>query len=180
MNKLVRISAVSVLVISLLMLGLGARPAANTFGLSNGNRTSEVPANVWNGMYFLNAAGTGHISKVELLVDDKTPSGVVRMGFYAATPCTLIQDLGYATVVNGWVSVEGLNIPVTAGAYYHLAFILQSPNGVKLRKNQGPDSLYSAPFLYDAPLLISNRSSDMPTGGTPSSSQYVMRATVSP
>ncbi|MBI2855078.1 MAG: hypothetical protein HYX87_09210 [Chloroflexi bacterium] len=179
MKKLVRITAVSVLVISILLAGLGARPASNTFGLGKGNKTNEVPANVWNGTYFPNTAGTGRITRVELLVDDNTPSGVVRMGVYAATPVTLMQDLGYAPVVNGWVSIEGLNIPVTAGTYYYLAFNLQNPNRIRFRTKQEPNSQYSAPYPYDAPLVISDQSSDMPKNGVLSSGPYVMRATVS-
>jgi hypothetical protein len=157
--------------------------AASTFGLNQGNATYGVAANVWNGMWFLNTAGAGHISKVELLVDDRSPSGVVRMGVYGATPCTLIKDLGYVRVSNGWVSIGGLNIPVSAGSYYYLAFDLQRQNQVRVQKNYAASNsgfgCWFAPLAYNALLIRTNSAEDMPPGGHLSPDAYVIRATVS-
>ena len=172
-------AAVAGLLLCLLSTGMGAKPANVSFGLSKGNHTEEAPEDVWNGMFFLNTAGNGHISRVQLLVDDRTPAGLVRMAVYWATPCILEQELGYATVVDGWVSIDGLDIPVTARSCYYLAFDLESPNEIRIRK-KASDFSYSAPWPYDGEWIRRDSAVDMPTGGTISDSQYVMRAIVVP
>jgi hypothetical protein len=102
------------------------------------------------------------------------------MAIYSATPCIILQDLGYATVVDGWVTISGLDIPVTAGSYYHLAFDLQSPTAVKAVKKTA-DGSYSALWPYDAePFGRPGSALDMPPGGQTSSVQYVIRAAVTP
>lgn len=164
----------------LLPASVAAKHVDYSFGLKKGNKTYEVPANTWVGMYLLNTAGNGNITKVELLVDDDTPTGLVRMAIYQATPCILFQDLGYATVSNGWVAISGLNIPVAADTYYYLAFDLENPNGIRAQKHTEFGS-YSASWPYDAdPFGRPNSALDMPPGGSGSSVQYVIKATIVP
>ena len=126
-----------------------------------------------------NTAVTGHISQVQLLVDDPNPTGVVRMGVYTSTPCILVQDLGFKPVVDGWVTIDGLNIPSNLGSYLMLAFILQNPTGIRVQK-KGQTPQYSAPYAYNASLARTSSSSDAPPFGSNSNVQYVIRAIVTP
>ncbi len=175
--------------IALLLLctiSIGAKPVDTSVGLDKGNKTYEVPANTWVGVQVWNTVGTGHITRVELLVDDKAPIGMVRMALYSSTPCFLMEDLGYATVADGWVSISGLNIPVTDGRPYILAFDLQSSSGIRAAKKfESPYGLSSmAPLPYDAANLrlstYLDYPMDAPAGGSYSPVQYVIRATVIP
>ncbi|MDO8577581.1 MAG: hypothetical protein Q7R50_00170 [Dehalococcoidales bacterium] len=180
MKRTWRLLATVGVLFGLLPLCLAAKPADPFFGLTRGNKTYEVPADTWVGMYVLNTAGTGHITEIQLLVDDDAPTGLVRMAIYYATPCTLYQDLSFATVVDGWVTISGLNIPVTAGSYYHLAFDLENPTGIRADRKTDLSS-YSAPWPYDAdPFGRPESATDMPPGGQTSAVQYVIRAIVAP
>ena len=180
MQRVWRTAVILVVLFGILPFGLAAKPADHSFGLGKGNKTVVVPANTWVGTFVANTAGTGHITKIELLVGDKNPSGVVRMAIYNATPCTILQDLGCAAVVDGWVTISGLDIPVLGGAYYYLAFDLESPNTIKAVKKT-EDGSYSALWPYDAePFGRPGSALDMPPGGQTSSVQYVMRAAVTP
>jgi hypothetical protein len=55
-------------------------------------------------MRFQNTAGTGNLTKLEILFDDATPTGAVRLGVYAdnngASGAQLL-DAGTVNVANG-------------------------------------------------------------------------------
>ena len=127
-------------------------------------------------MRFLNDAGTGTLTKLELLVSDSTPAGKVRFGVYAdnnGTPGSQLLDAGEVNVVNGWVSVNNLNLQVTANKYYWLVFDLQSPNTASYLSGQATDSHYWVNSAYG------NLPASFPTTGlSTNNSPYVMRATV--
>src|SRR3989304_1320794 len=96
-------------------------------------------------MKFQSSAGTGDLSKLEILFDSATPAGNVRLGVYAdnsGAPGSLLLDAGAVAVANGWVSISGLNLPVTQGPNYWLAFNLQNTNGVKYQSGQASNSHY--------------------------------------
>ena len=90
--------------------------------------------NYLNAMRFQNTAGTGNLVKLEILFEDTTPAGKVRMGVFAdsgGAPGSRLVDAGEVNVANGWVSISGLSLPVTQGNYYWLAFVLQNTNAIR-------------------------------------------------
>lgn len=178
MKRAIRTSAILVLLVGLPGIGVGARSASNTCGIDKGNKTYEVPGNVYNGQQFVNAVGDGRITKVELLVDDRNPTGVVWIGIYTSTPVLLMKSLGYMAVVDGWVSFDRLDIPVSGGMHYWVGFNLQSTNGIRGVK-KGEFGSYSVAHPYNEE-PYSASSNDMPPFGTISSVEYVIRITVSP
>ncbi len=180
MKKIFSVLIAVCLMFGLLPFSLAAKPFDNSPGLDQGTKTYHAPANTWIATEVVNSGGNGHITSVQLLVDDKTPTGLVRMAVYTSTPCILIQDLGYATVVNGRTTINGLNIPVSANSPYFLMFDLQSPNNVRGLKTSTSGS-YVAAFPYNtASLSLLNQSSDAPQGITTGQVQYVITATFVP
>jgi hypothetical protein len=149
---------------------------AGTFGLDSGNNTSNTAGNVLNAMRFRNNSVTGTLTALELLVDDSTPSGSVMMGVYAdnnGRPGVLLLNAGEINLTNGWVSITGLNLPVTRDSYYWLAFNLQSPNRIRYLSGQASNSHYyvsssygSLPGIFPVSRVRTNNS------------QFVMRAFV--
>ncbi|MFH1003219.1 MAG: CARDB domain-containing protein, partial [Chloroflexota bacterium] len=132
---------------------------------------------VLNAMRFQNNAGTGTLSTLELLLDDTTPSGRVRLGVYADSsgrPGSLLLDAGEVTVSNGWVAISQLDLPVTQGAYYWLAFNLQDQNRVKYQSRQPARSHC---WLNNASYGALPGQFNVARAGY-NGNQYVMRATV--
>jgi VCBS repeat-containing protein len=122
-----------------------------TFGLNNGNSTTNKSPNVLEVMRFQNTAGTGTLTELELLFDDTTPTGKVRLGVYAdnnGRAGNLLLDAGEVNVANGWVSINGLSLPVTQNTYYWLAFNLQSTNRVRYQSRQATRSHYWYNYTY--------------------------------
>jgi hypothetical protein len=154
----------------------GSTPTTGNFGLNSGNNTSNQAANSLQGMRFRNTVGTGTLIKLELLVADSTPNGRVRMGVYAdnnGRPGSLLLNAGEVIVTNGWVSISGLNLPVTSNRYYWLAFNLQSTNRIMYQSRQANNSHYYVNRTYGA------LPGSFPTQNIRrDSSQPVMRATV--
>jgi hypothetical protein len=80
-----------------------------TFGLDDGDSARYESGDSLNVMQFRNTAGTGILTDLELLVDDRTPKGKVRLGVYAdinGRPGDLLLDAGEVRIVNGWVSIS--------------------------------------------------------------------------
>ncbi|MDD5702407.1 MAG: hypothetical protein PHU23_10210, partial [Dehalococcoidales bacterium] len=105
----------------------------SAFGLGSGSSTYDQFGSALQAMRFQNTCGSSTLTKLELLVNDSTPSGRVRMGVYAdnnGKPGNLLLDAGEVTVSNGWVSTGNLNLPVADGQYYWLTYNLQNTNGV--------------------------------------------------
>ncbi|MBN2255472.1 MAG: tandem-95 repeat protein, partial [Deltaproteobacteria bacterium] len=149
-----------------------------TFGLDSGNSSYTESANVLDAMRFLNTAGTGTLTKLEILFNDTAFSGKVRLGVYAdvnGVPGGLVLDAGEAVVADSWVSAIGLNFPVVGGEYYWLAFNLQDENAVVYQSGQLLDSHYWAYVSYGELPDQFNLS-----GSGANNNQYVMRATVVP
>ncbi|MDO8688156.1 MAG: hypothetical protein Q7K41_06175, partial [Dehalococcoidales bacterium] len=154
---------------------------ANIFGLNSGDATEPAQgANALQAMRFQNTAGTGSITKLELLIDDTTsPAGNVRMGVYADSsgyPGALLLDAGAAAITaTGWVSISGLSWPVTANSYYWLSFNMDSANGIKYQTGQPLNSHYriDPPGAPYGPLPLT-----FPAGAAGNNLQFVMRATV--
>ena len=104
----------------------GAGPLP-TFGLDAGD--ARYASSMFNAQRFENTAGDGALSRLELLVQDASASGLVRLGVYAdsdGVPGTLLIDAGEAVLTDGWVGISGMNMPVTAGTYYWLAYLPSS------------------------------------------------------
>jgi hypothetical protein len=168
--------ALALLVTTLTGIPNGSLAATATFGLNNGNGTSNQNGNVLNAMRFQNNAGTGTLTKLEVLFNDTTPAGRVRMGVFSDNnrrPGSLLLDAGEVNVANGWVSISGLNLPVTQNTYYWLAYVLTAQNGVRYQSGQSAGSHYWVGYRYGA---LPKQFSLFPAAynGSP----YVMRATV--
>ena len=146
----------------------------NKFGLSYGDLTYEEANNYLSALRFQNDVGTGTLTKLEILFDT-SPSGKVRLGVFAdnnGAPGSLLLDAGEANVANGWVSISGLNLPVTQNNYYWLSFGLQNTNGVKYQ-TWPENSHYSVIYNYKAfpsQYPISSAEAD--------NDQYAIQATV--
>lgn len=146
-----------------------------TFGLDSGDNTYNLGENALQGVRFQNDAATGTLTKLEILFDDATPNDNVRLGVYAddaGSPAALLLDAGTVAVADGWVEISGLSLGVTLNAYYWLAFVLQSANGVRYQSGQAAGSHAWVTHTYNG----------LPNPfGTPdgtNNNQYVMRATV--
>jgi hypothetical protein len=156
-------------------------PVGNTFGLNSGNYTYTQHAGAIQAMRFCNTAGSGTLTKLELLVADTTPAGKVRLGVYddnKGKPGIRLLDAGEAPVTNGWVAISGLNLPVTAGYYYWLVYSLQQANDIRYQSSQPAGSHHWADGVTTyGPLPVFYPITNQ-TGFN--SNQYVMRATVIP
>ncbi|MGA2670076.1 MAG: Ig-like domain-containing protein, partial [Dehalococcoidia bacterium] len=147
---------------------------ATTFGLNSGDNTWNESANLLDVMRFQNNASTGMLTKLEVLFDDTTPNGKVRLGVYAdssGVPGSRLLDAGEVTVANGWVSISGLSLPVAQNTYYWLACDLQSANGLRYQSASGLH--YWASSTYGAlPVQFTLNNAGY------NDCLYVMRATV--
>jgi VCBS repeat-containing protein len=149
-----------------------------TFGLDSGNYSGTEGSDMIDVMRFQNTAGTGTLTKLEILFNDTTPNGKVRLGVYAdnnGVPGALLLDAGEVAVANGWVSIAGLNYSVTQGTYYWLAFGLQRDNGVTYQAGQPDRSHYWINYYYGA--LPSQYNLNGDRYGC-NNGQFVIRATV--
>jgi len=149
---------------------------SKTFGLDNGNSTWNQKAGILDVMRFTNTAGSGYLTKLELLFADSTPSGKVRFGVYAdnySKPGNRLLDAGETSVVNGWASISNLYLPVKANTSYWLAFDMQSGNTVRYQSGQAANSHYWVSYQYGT-LPYSYPSAYRYVNNSP----YVMRATV--
>jgi len=146
-----------------------------TFGLDSGNNVWTEAANMLNAMRFENTAGTGRLTKLEILFNTSASSGKVRLGVYAdnnGVPGSLLLDAGEVAVNGGWVAINGLNLSVTQGTYYWLAFILQSSNPVLYQSGQPTNSHSWVSRTFGTLPAV------FPTLTGANNNRYVMRATV--
>ena len=145
-----------------------------TFGLNSGNNTWNVSPDYVNGMRFQNTAGDGTLTGLEILFDDATPNGNVRLGVYedsSGSPGGLLLDAGAVAVADGWVSISGLNLSVTLDTYYWLAYNVDSDNGIRYQSGQPASSHHWRVYTYGT--------LPDPFGtGSSNNNQLVMRATV--
>jgi hypothetical protein len=96
----------------------------STFGLNSGDNTYQEAARTLSAVRF-QCPGNGTLTKLELLFDDTTPTGKVRLGVYAdagGVPGALLIDAGQKAVANGWVSISNLSLPVTPNTWYWLGY----------------------------------------------------------
>ncbi|MDP2731348.1 MAG: hypothetical protein Q8O55_12865, partial [Dehalococcoidales bacterium] len=145
-----------------------------TFGLDGGD---SVDQSAWFNMQrFENTAGTGTLSKLEVLISDSAPSGNIRLGVYAdnnRVPGGLLLDAGEVALKNGWVDISGLSLPVTDGEYYWLAYVPRNRVGIVYQSTAMPaDSHLAYQYAY-GPLP------GTPGAGSVNDTTFVMRATVS-
>ncbi|MDO8578030.1 MAG: hypothetical protein Q7R50_02495, partial [Dehalococcoidales bacterium] len=120
-------------------------------------------------------AGTGTLSKLEVLVSDTTSTANLRLGVYAdnnGQPGNLLLDAGSVQAANGWVGISGVKLPVTSGTYYWLAFLPQSKTGIVYQSTgMASNSHINYPSAF-GPLPTTSKS------GQINSTPFVMRATV--
>ncbi|OGO22275.1 MAG: hypothetical protein A2144_14915 [Chloroflexi bacterium RBG_16_50_9] len=155
----------------------GNTPSTDTFALNSGDKNWNEAQNTLDVMRFQNNAGTGILTKLELLIDDTTPAGKVRLGVYAdnnGKPSNLLLDAGEVAVKNGWVSINGSNLPVTQNTFYWLGFNLQKTNIVRCQSGQPARSHYWLSTAYGALPAQFN----LARAGGSNNSEFVMRATV--
>ena len=153
-----------------------AAPVEKNFGLDEGNNTYDQLPGVINAMRFQNNAGDGTLTQLQLLVDDSSVSGTVRIGVYADdndAPGALILDAGEVSLANGWVTVSNLNLPVKDGAYYWLAFNLQTQTGIRYQTGQPANSHNWVSGSF-GPMPAR-----FPSGFADNNNEYVMCAAVS-
>ena len=66
-------------------------------------------------------------TKLQINYNQSSPTGNVRLGIYAdngsSGPGALIYDAGEVAIANGWTVISGLNIQLTPGTFYWLAFV---------------------------------------------------------
>jgi N-acetylneuraminic acid mutarotase len=151
------------------------QPMTDTFGLDSGTNTYNESANILDVMRFQNTAGTGTLTKLEILFEGTSPVSKVRLAVYAENdgkPGSLLLDAGEVTVTNGWVSISGLSLPVTQDTNYWLAFNLKGANAVRYQSGQPEGSHYWARYAYGA------FPGQYPAPAGSNSNEYVMRATV--
>jgi len=105
------------------IFAIGGRDAITSpFGLTD-NESFQIGS----------SPGAQTFTKIQLLYNQVSPSGTVRLGIYAdssGTPGSLLLDAGAATIVNGWTAIGSLSFNPTVGTYYWLAFIHSATNGV--------------------------------------------------
>ena len=150
-------------------------PITKTFGFNNGSNTWNEKPNTMEANKFQNTAGTGMLTKLELMFENPSPVGKVRLGVYAdngGVPGNLLKDAGEVAVASLWVSISGLNLPVTQNTYYWLVFDLQNYNAVRYWSGQPSSSHYWASCTYGA------FPSQYPVPVGSNNNEYVMRATV--
>ena len=151
-----------------------AASAPVTFGLDGGDTTWVDSPNYLSAVRLQNTAGTGTLTKIEILCDDATPTGKVRLGVYAdngGVPGSLLLDAGVVDVTNGWVAIDGLALSVTEGSYYWLVYGMQNENGVRYQRGQSANSNRWVSYAYGPfPEEFPSSNSD--------NTQTVMRATV--
>jgi hypothetical protein len=126
-------------------------------------------------MRFQNTVGTGTLTKLEIMFDENKPYAKVRLGVYAdnnGKPGNLLLDAGEVAIANGWVSVSGLNLPVTGNTYYWLAFNLGYGSHIKTQSGCPQNSYCWVNARYGA---LPNA---YPTPSGYDTTNYVMRATV--
>ena len=150
-------------------------PAGSTFGYNHGDGVRQAAGEVLYAMRFRNTAGSGILTQLELLMNDRTPRGKVKMGVYAdnqGKPGIRLLDAGEVAADNGRITISGLQLPVAADKYYWLAFKLEEPARVAYISGVTSD-IYSMYFIMDrgtGPLPAS-----FPLSGSRSSfSPYVM------
>jgi VCBS repeat-containing protein len=105
----------------------------STFGMSGGNYEFYIGSDQVNAQRFQNTASGGTLTKLEVLLKESTPLGNIRMAVYAdnnGTPGALLLETSEIAAADGWVVVEGLNLPVTQNAYYWLTFNMSRANTV--------------------------------------------------
>jgi hypothetical protein len=176
MNWIIRIASTLSIIASLLFFATPVSAATATFGLDGGNHTYPEVANHLQAQRFQNTAGTGSLTKLELQFNQASGSGNVRLGVYAdnnGVPGNILLDAGQIEAASGWVSISGLNLSITANAYYWLAYNIQSGNTVEYQDGQianthvwGSASYGTLPSIF-------------PTISYSGPNWYVMRATVS-
>lgn len=80
---------------TVIVLQAGSASGSGTFGLNAGDLTSTLGSSQLSATRFQNTGGTGTLTKLELLYDDATPYGSVRLGVFAdsaAVPAGLLLD----------------------------------------------------------------------------------------
>jgi len=144
-----------------------------TFGLNSGDMTYEDGANWLEAMRF-QCLENGTVIKLELLFDDDSPNGNVRMGVYEddnGSPGNLLLDAGTTAVADGWVGISGLSLAVTQNTYYWLSFCMSDTNGIRYQSGQAADALVWKAHSYGPfPDPFGNPEDT-------ANVQYVMRAT---
>jgi hypothetical protein len=154
-----------------------SKMVTGTFGFDSGVGTDIQRENAIQAMRFQNTAGTGIITKLEVLFSTSNPAGKVRMGVYAdnnGVPGVLLIDAGEANVADGWVSISDLNFPVTQSSFYWLSYNLQYANFVNYRDNQPPGSHFRVnDYIFGVLPSV------FPDTALVNDAQWVMRATVS-
>lgn len=145
-----------------------------TFGLDSGSDTYNQGRNMINAMKVTNTAG-GTLSKIELLIDDATPEGNVKIAIYehnALTdrPGNLLWSSASTTVTDGWMEWSTAPVGLTANTVYWLAYWLDTANGVRYQSGAGRHAWWAMAYEGWPPSL------DTTWTGV-NANQYVMRAT---
>lgn len=145
-----------------------------TFGLDAGGGAYGAANRIY-GMRFQNTVGTGILTKLEILVHSIVVPGNYRLGVYAdstGTPGSRLLDAGEVAAAEGWISISGLSLSVTADLYYWLTYTQAQANNTYYQDPGPANSMAYKDATYG---VLPNPFPADPTYGT---AQYVMRATV--
>ncbi len=145
-----------------------------SFGLNEGNLTWAVDPDIAEAMRF-QCLEEGTLTALEALFVDLTPVGNVRFGIYSDAPAipspdSLLLDAGITPVTNGWVSITGLTLALTAGRWYWLCYLLQNQNTLQYEPGQPVNEHAWANLAWGA------LSDPFPAAVSYNTNKYVMRA----
>ena len=146
---------------------------SGTFGLNSGD--AAFAASFFNAQRFQNNVGTGTLTSLQVQVTSGS-SGSLRLGVYAdnnGLPGSLLLDVGSVTASAGWAGISGLKLPVSAGAYYWLAFLPSTGISVAYQSTGMPLNSHTD-YRYTYGALPAACLTNGEINGTP----FVMRATV--
>jgi RHS repeat-associated protein len=147
-----------------------------TFGLDQGNITLSPSGNHIYLSRFQNSFGDGTLTKLQIKINDSTPTGKVRLGMYAGDAVgsvgSLLIDAGEIDVANGWIGIDNLHAEVESGSYYWLAFVMSANNSADGIVNYQQNT-FATRYLSYGPLPQTLN------GIGTNSGSYVMRAFVS-
>lgn len=148
-----------------------------TFGAAS--LTVEEQPNRIQAMRFVNSEGTGILNTLRLYIAcddyDTNYTSPVRMGVYADSsgkPGRLLLDAGETPIntSNGWIEIKNLNLPVSKGQSYWLAFNLKQAYFVAYMTGQAANShVWGASAYGPLPAVF-------PRISYTNNSQYLMQA----
>jgi len=148
-----------------------------TFGYNSGTAVYAEAPNRIDFTRVQNTAGAGPLTALEIMFNQATGAGKIRLGLYSDNNNavgSLLIDAGEVSAGPGWVGIYGLNGPALAlNSYYWIAVVMSAPNTIEYL-NSGSANNHAAVETFAYGPLPVNPIMTTPNWNTP----YVMRGTV--